>query len=177
MNRTSLKNLAILCGVCIFFTLSQARAAVYTAIGPVNFAGVKGTEYTFGIGRNLPLKSNLYVGADLDVGYIGLKKQVVYAHSTGGGIVLYSSNGFKRAGVDIKFGYTYADFSLYGLGIVEYHHQTNWYALGLGSGGGVIYKPLKKLSFAAEYRNLQMQTELDRNYNYNVYRAIVKYRF
>ena len=173
------KILSIATATFIALGATSANASMYAAVGTADFDAIDATEYTVGISGDLPLTHNFLVGIGVNVGYIDLNKPYSYAHDTGGGIVFRSSDGFGRAGMDIKLGYTYKDVLVYGMGSVEYHNQdqTNWYALGYGGSAGIEYKPFEHVAFGAEYKTYSMEAEQNAKYDYSVTKALLKYYF
>jgi len=154
----------IILGITTAAVLSSSVFAneLYLSAGSADFDGSSAIEYGFGYRGEKVFSNNIMIGLSGGMNIISVDNinENIYA-----------------AECDLRLGYSYKDFILYGEGTFLGHSGDSWNAIGFGGGGGLEYKAFKHVSFAAEYKTVSMNTNFDTTYTYSVGSGIITYKF
>jgi len=78
---------------------------------------------------------------------------------------------------DLEAGYRYKQVTVYGFGTIMSNSTDTYQAYGFGGGAGIEYQPWEHVAFTAEYKSVSMEDEAGVEYDYDVAKAYITYKY
>ena len=146
---------------------AESQSFIGLGVGSVDMSDQSGVEYDLVLGGRYffsedKLSDGIMLGLKTTVGMADLDN---------------IEDNILILDADIEAGYRYKQVTVYGFGTIMSNSTDTYQAYGFGGGAGIEYQPWEHVAFTAEYKSVSMEDEAGVEYDYDIAKAYITYKY